>query len=60
MAQASKQRPWAVEMKPPGTENWFHLDAYRDQAEAKMQATLARRRAKGRAEVRIRDMRDAA
>lgn len=53
MAQPSKQRPWVVEMQPPATEKWFPMDAYRDKAEATMQAALMRRRTKGKAMIRV-------
>lgn len=35
MAKATlKRRPWAVEMKPPGQEQWYELEGFGDKFEA--------------------------
>lgn len=45
MAQASKRRPWLVELQPPGLSGWFAIDAFRDELEAQARVTLAQKRA---------------
>lgn len=48
MAKPSKQRPWIVEIRPPGTSvhtpEWFEMDAFRDAETAEANANLMRRR----------------
>jgi hypothetical protein len=44
MAQASKRRPWVVEMQPPGLDGWFAMGAFYDEDEAKAQAKLMLKR----------------
>lgn len=34
MAKVSKQRPFVVELQPPGMTEWAALDAYRDSERA--------------------------
>jgi hypothetical protein len=61
MAQASKRRPWVVEMQPPGLPDWFAIDAFRSADEARMQASLARKRVHNhtlKAKFRYRDTRE--
>jgi hypothetical protein len=47
MAKVSKARPWAVEIQPPGVgpDQWFLMNAYRDQDTAESEAALGRKRA---------------
>jgi hypothetical protein len=44
MANASKRRPWAVEIKVPSSEQWFAMDAYADDETAQANAELMRKR----------------
>ena len=55
MANPSKQRPWVVQMHVRKIQGWIDVDAYRDEAEAEMQAGLARIRAP-EAEWRVQKM----
>jgi hypothetical protein len=55
MAQASKRRPWVIEMQPPGMDGWFAMGAYSDEKEARMQAELMQGRAR-EARVRCRNI----
>lgn len=43
MAQASKRRPWAVEMKPAALDRWLEVDAFRSQEIAEAHVAMARK-----------------
>jgi hypothetical protein len=55
MAKASKQRPWVIEMSVKSIPGWFEMDAYRDDVEARMQASLMQRRSP-EADFRVRNV----
>ena len=48
MAKPSKQRPWIVEIRPPGTpihsSTWYEMEAFRDAETAEANANLMRKR----------------
>ena len=44
MANPSKRKPWAVEMKAPTMGLWFAMDAYSDEDAAQSNAELMRKR----------------
>lgn len=52
----SKDRPWAVEVKYPGTRGWVAVCACADQYEANAQADVARERIMTDTQIRVRNV----
>jgi len=60
MAQPSKRRPWALEMKPPYVTGWYGIDAYNNEDEARAISAARQKHAPLDTQFRVRDIRQQA
>jgi len=55
MANPSKRKPWAVELKPPGMDKWYAIEAFGDEDTANAICEVDRKR-DPKSEFRVRNV----